>query len=137
MSEKPRGRVRFVECRLEPQAKGVRVEVALANHAGKKFTGTSEGEGERGKDPDLWHAADATVQALQQALKLGDILTLRDVVAFHIGDYPAVAVELRAMLGGKKRRLHGLYQAEDDRTRAAVLAVLAATNRTFGEGVPK
>ena len=52
MSEKPRGRVRFVECRLEPQAKGVRVEVALANHAGKTFTGVSAGEGERGKDPE-------------------------------------------------------------------------------------
>ena len=138
MSEKPRGRVRFVECRLEPQAKGVRVEVALANHAGKTFTGVSAGEGERGKDPDLWHAGAATVEALRQAVALvADTLTFRDVVAFQIGDYPAVAVELRVTLAGKKRRLHGLHPVEADRAKATVLAVLAATNRTFGEEVPK
>lgn len=125
-------RVRFVECRLESQAKGVRARVVLADPDGATYTGLSQGE--RDADPDLWHAAGATVDALRQALELGqDAITLRAVVAFQIGDHPAVAVELRTLADGKKRRLHGLCQAEDDRPRAAALAVMSATNRFFSE----
>jgi hypothetical protein len=134
MAEKRRGRVRFVECRLESRAKGVRVQVVLASHTGKTFTGVSEGEGERGREPDLWHAAVATVDALRQVLTLGaDTLVLRDAVPFELGDHSAVAVELRAMRDGEERQLRGMYHVKADRVEAAALAVLAATNRTFGE----
>jgi hypothetical protein len=134
MSEKPRGRVRFVECRLESLAKGVQARVVLANQAGKTFTGVSEGAGERGREPDLWHSAAAAVEALRQAVALGaDTLTLRDVVPFQMGDHSAVAVELMATLHGMERQLRGLYHVKADRAAAAALAVLAATNRTIGE----
>ncbi len=133
MPDKPRGRVRFVECRLENQTKGVRARVVLADRDGATFTGLSQGE--RDSDPDLWHTADATVDALRQTLKLGpEALRLRDVVAFQIADQPAVAVELRSLVDGQQRRLHGLCRAEADRARAAALAVLGATNRFLGEG---
>lgn len=132
MSDKPQGRVRFVECRIENRTKGVRARVVLAGPSGATFTGLSEGE--RDNDPDLWHAAAATVDALQQVEQLGpEAFRLRDVVAFQIADQPAVAVELRTVVDGQQRRLHGLCRAEADRARAAALAVLSATNRFLGE----
>jgi len=134
MPQKPQGRVRFVECRLENQAAEVTARVVLAARDGAAFTGVSRGTR---KDADLWQAADATVDALRQVFELGpDALKLRDVVAFEIGGSPAVAVELRAILDSQQRRLHGLCRAEADRTRAAALAVLAASNRFFSEGAP-
>jgi hypothetical protein len=132
MPQNPLGRVRFVECLLEDQGAEVSARVVLATRDGGAFTGLSRGNR---KDADLWQPADAAVEALRQALKLGpDALKLRDVVAFEIGGSPAVAVELRGLLEGETRRLHGLCRAEADRPRAAALAVLAASNRFFGEG---
>ncbi len=130
MSEKLQRRVRFVECRLDNKHGSVHAQVVLADVEGKTFTGV--GQGEREIDADLWFSADATVDALRQILELApDQLKLREVVAFQIGDHPAVAVEVGTYLGGQKRRLHGLCQAEADRARAAALAVLGATNRFF------
>jgi hypothetical protein len=132
MPQKPQGRVRFVECRLEIQAAETSARVVLAARDGAAFIGLSRG---KRKDADLWQAADATVVALRQVFALEpDALSLRDVVGFEIGGSPAVAVELRARVDGEQRRLHGLCRAEADRPRAAALAVLAASNRFFGEG---
>lgn len=134
MPQKPQGRVRFVECRLDNQAAEVTARVVLAARDGADVTGVARGSR---KDGDLWQAADATVDALRQIFQLGaDALKLRDVVAFEIGGSPAVAVELRALLDGQRVRLHGLCRAETDRPRAAALAVLAASNRFFGEAAP-
>lgn len=94
MSQKPQGRVRFVECRLEIQAAETSARVVLAARDGAAFTGLSRG---KRKDADLWQAADATVVALRQVFALEP-----DALA--------------------------------DRPRAAALAVLAASNRFFGEG---
>lgn len=55
-----------------------------------------------------------------------------ELVAFEMSEGPSVAVSQRATIHGQKRRLFGLNQIQDDRGRAAVLAVLSATNRLFG-----
>lgn len=127
-------RFRFVQCRLDrPSDHAVEARVVLADADEGTFAATAEGS--RADDADLWYAAEATVAALRLALELDDdVLRLTDVVAFEIAGSPAVAVSLRAHLDERSRRLFGLCQAEDDRGRAAALAVLSATNRYFTGG---
>ncbi len=125
-------RVRFVACRVESPADDVtRAVVVLENAAGRSFEGAAEHEG---SDGDLWSTAHATTHALRQALGLPEAaLRLRDVTAFEISESPAVAVALRLQVEGPRRRLFGLSQMEDDRGRAAAIAVLGATNRILSK----
>jgi hypothetical protein len=133
MLERPLRRVRFLACDVERLGDRFRARVELADGDTKTVTGNAERDA--GPDGDLWCAADATVAALRETLSLGDeALSLREVVVFEIEGKPAVAVSLRAYVQGQRRRLFGLTEAQEDRGRAAAVAVLNATNRFFTGG---
>lgn len=133
MLDRPLRRIRFAECELERLESGFHARVVLVDGDQITVSGTAD----RGQDPDgdLWCAAEATVAALRGLLDLGpEALILREVVQFQIEGSPAVATSLRVLVDGKKRRLFGLTQADEDRGRAAALSVLNATNRYFSSG---
>jgi hypothetical protein len=132
MTDRTEQRTLFVECRLDAlDADRSRATVVLADRANRTYEGVGE---HAGAEHDLWSVAKATTQALQKALGLPEEdLRLKDVSAFTIDEGPAVAVSLRLRAGGEKRTLFGLNQTEDDRGRAAALAVLGATNRVLGK----
>jgi len=132
MPNRVQGRLRFIESRLEKRPDGrFWAEVALGDSGGQAFTGA--GQCAAGKDGDLWCVAEATLAALHAALGLGpSALSIRDIVAFEIDGSAAVAVSLWTDVRGEGRKLFGLCQADEDRGRAAALAVLSGTNRFFG-----
>jgi hypothetical protein len=132
MSNRVQGRLRFVESRIEKQPDGrLRAEVVLGDGGGRTFTGAAQLAS--AKDGDLWCVAEATLAALLAALEVGPAaLRIRDIVAFEIDGHPAVAVSLWTDVRGEARKLYGLCQADEDRGRAAALAVLSGTNRFFG-----
>lgn len=134
MPDRPEGRLRFHECQLERSSDDrLSARVVLTDATDQNHVGTAQ----RPHDDtgDLWAAAEATVAALRAALAIDDAaLHLTDVVAFDISASPAVAVSLRATHDGARRKLFGLCQAEEDRARAAALAVLSGTNRFFSDG---
>lgn len=124
-------RVRLTDCELNRAGGLLQASVALTEGEGPPVTGTAE-RGD-GLDADLWCVAEATLVALRAMLGGGvSTIVLRDVVTLEISDGPGVAVALQADVGGKKRRLFGLTQAEGDRARSAAKAVLSATNRLLG-----
>ena len=132
MSNRVEGRLRFAECRLERLPDGRLVaEVVLSDGSGRAFHGA--GQSAAATDGDLWCAAEATLAALHAALGLGpSVLRVRDIVSFEIDGSPAVAVSLWTDVRGEARKLFGLCPADEDRGRAAALAVLSGTNRFFG-----
>lgn len=134
MPDRLEGRVRFVEAQLARNADdSLAARVTLAPAESREVIGTSERQ--PGDAADLWCVAEATVGALREILDIGeDVLAVRDVVSFDIAENPAVAVSLKSAVGGEQRKLFGLCQAEQDRSRAAALAVLSATNRFFAGG---
>jgi hypothetical protein len=133
MPERSQRRVRFHECRVEPlPGDRCRAKVIL-DDGSSRFEGTAEGP--RADDGDLAAVAHATADAVRQALALTDPdLRFKSIIQFDIGGHPAVAVSLTAFQTGEKRALFGLCRADQDRHRAAALAVLSGTNRFFGTG---
>lgn len=134
MTERLNRRVQFLDCAFERIGDGtLRAKVSLQDGDRGTFTGRAEASM---KDAgDLWSAAAATVDALRSVFGFDEErLRLKDVVAFDLSDELAVAVELRAIEEGHKRRLMGLCQSEEDRGRAAACSVLSATNRFFRDG---
>jgi hypothetical protein len=133
MLERSPRRVRFLSSDVERSGDRFRGWVELMDGDDQTVRGTADREA--GPDGDLWCAADAAIAALRQALGLGDAaLTLREVVVFEIEGKPAVAVSLRAYVQGQRRRLFGLTEIDDDRSRGTARAVLNATNRFFANG---
>lgn len=124
-------RVRLADCHLERTGNRLKARVVLAESDDQPVTGTAECAD--AADADLWCSAEATVAALRQILDLAAAsLVLKGVASLEIADGPGVAVALHTDIGGDKRRLFGLTQAEQDRARSAAKAVLSATNRVFG-----
>jgi hypothetical protein len=128
------GRLRFIESRLEklPDDRW-RAHVVVGGAEERQYVGNAERSPER--DGDVWCVAEATAAAFREAVNVpAAALSVRDVVAFDIDGSPAIAVSLTAELQGRKRKLFGLCQTDEDRARGAALAVLSATNRFFGDG---
>ncbi len=126
------GRLRFMQCDLEnlPDEQ-VRISVTLGG-GDDTFTGSMTGPA--ADDGALWCAAEATVRALHLALNLEEgVLSLKDVVSFEINGKPAVAVSMSTRIDGRKRRLYGLCQAQENQVQSAALSVLNGSNRVYGD----
>jgi hypothetical protein len=121
----------LTDCQLRSQDQRVLAQVTLTDSGGRSATGTAERP--QGGNAELWCSAEATVGALREILNLERAaLMVKDIVTLEISDGPGVAVGLLAEIEGKRRRLFGLAQAEDDRARSVAKAVLGATNRLVG-----
>lgn len=132
MLDRPKRRIRFVECSVRDQGDRIEARVALVD-GDTPFEGMAERPSEEGGVP--WPAAEATVDALRQAYGLdADQMRLKDVVSFDIDGHPAVATSILTTVGGERRSLFGLSRVVDDEGQAAALAVLGATNRFFRAG---
>ncbi|MFQ5705569.1 MAG: hypothetical protein ACE5HT_16315 [Gemmatimonadales bacterium] len=132
MLDRPKRRIRFVECGIRDQGDRIETRVALVD-GDTPFEGRVERANGEGGIPRA--VAEATLEALRQAYGLeADQVTLKDVVLFDIGGHPAVATSILTTVGGERQSLFGLSQIVDDQGQAAALAVLGATNRFFGNG---
>lgn len=133
-TERASRRVRFVSCETEwlPGSQ-CRVRVRLAPASGDVVEGTAESDG--GDLDRARSAAQATVAALRQALKLpDDALRLQQIEAVEVFKSPVVAVALAARHNGAQRALLGFCRVGADPAQAAPFAVLGAANRFFGIG---
>jgi hypothetical protein len=116
--------VRFVRAQFDTLVSGrcaAQVELAGADatYVGRAEGGSIDAEGLRA-------AARATADALQD---LGHPVAVNRVEMVTAFGEAAVAVQATAQHEGETRRLVGFCLAGDDPLRAAVLAVLNATNR--------
>jgi hypothetical protein len=122
-------RVRFVSHRVERAPTGrCRADVVLARPGGAEFTGTAVGQSVA--LGDLRITAEATLDALHRAgaRHRFELLGLKAVRAF---DETVVLVQVAVVGGGGPPRLVGAAMYTEDHSRAAVLAVLNATNRVL------
>ncbi len=110
-----------------------RSKVSLEWQPGDQFTGTAEGLGTQAAE--LRCAAQAAVEALQQAVGTRMTFELLGVKAVKAFDATVVIVSLSCRNGDPPSRLVGSCLAVDDVHRGAVLAVLNATNRLLGNVV--
>jgi len=127
------GRLRLVgyRCGRSP-ASVCRVEVELEDGAGNRTSGAAEGA--LAFSGELRIAAEATLRALESArpgLPRFDLLGVKTLRAF---DANVVIVAVAAQRLGVPTRLLGCVQSAGDLDRAAVLAVLDATNRVCALG---
>ncbi len=132
MLDRPKRRIRFVECRVRDDGDRVEATVALVD-GDTPIERTVERASGEGAVP--WVAAAATLEALRQAYGIeADQVSLKDVVSLDIDGHPAVATSIVTTVGGERRSLFGLSKVVDDAGQAAARAVLGATNRFFGSG---
>lgn len=105
-------------------------EVELEWVDGVKVTGKANGP----SSPmgDLRVAAEATLKALEGFSKGAILFELSGVKALRAFDTNVVIVAVSLRQGEGPQRLMGSYLAERDPIRAAVYAVLNATNRLLG-----
>ncbi len=130
MLDRPKRRIRFVECHVRDNGDRVETRVALVD-GDTPVEGMVERASGEGVVP--WAAAEATLEALRQAYGIeADQVSLKDVVSLDIGGQPAVATSIATIVGGERLSLFGVSRVVDDKGDAAVLAVLGATNRVFG-----
>ena len=130
MLDRPKRRIRFVECHVRDNGDRVETRVALVD-GDTPVEGMVERASGEGVVP--WAAAEATLEALRQAYGIeADQVSLKDVVSLDIDGHPAVATSIVTTIGGEQRSLLGLSRIVDDEGEAAALAVLGATNRFFG-----
>ena len=127
------GRLRLTGYRcVRTPASVCRVEVELEDGAGNRATGTAQGA--LAVNGELRIAADATLRALESArpgLPKFDLLGVKTLRAF---DANVVIVAVATQRMGVPTRLLGCVQSAGDLDRAAVLAVLDATNRVCALG---
>ena len=124
-------RIRFSGAQRIPVAAGqYRVRVKLEAPDRKNFLGTAEGR--ESLESQLHAVAEATVDALRQAVSVGGkkvTLELKEVAAFDAFGKPGVMVSLRGTYQNTERPLLGFAALEADVPRSVVKAVLSATNR--------
>ena len=132
-------RVRLEECEVKQlPGGGVEGHVTLVWNPDHRFVGTVEGEDS--PEGRMRCAADATAMALDRATayalarepgsqeKVGfEVLDVIETHAAHEDDVMLVLVSIT--VGDVVTRVTGSCLSEDQPTRAAVLAVLRATNR--------
>ncbi len=126
-----RGRLKFVDFDFSTLPSGrCHSRVVLRLKAGVSFQGTAEGLGS--PTGELRCAAEAAVQALQQAVEEKVRLELLGVKAVRAFDSMVVIVSLSCHDGTPAKRVVGSYLTERELPRGAALAVLNATNRLLG-----
>ncbi len=126
-----RGRLRFVDFEFKSLPNGRCLsKVVLEWQPGTSFEGSAEGLGSQ--TGELRCAAQAAVEALEQAVKDQIRLELLGVKAVRAFDATVVIVSLACHDGVPARRVVGSYLSEDALPRGAALAVLNATNRLMG-----
>ena len=127
------GRLRLAAYRcVRTPASVCRVEVELEDSAGNRTSGVAEGA--LAFSGELRIAAEATLRALESArpgLPRFDLLGVKTLRAF---DANVVIVAVATQRLGVPTRLLGCVQSAGDLDRAAVLAVLDATNRVCALG---
>jgi hypothetical protein len=129
-----RERLRFTNFSFSRTPAGLcTAEVELEWIEGQRVTGKKTGQ----SSPmgDLRIAAEAGIQAIESFTKGELQLELLGVKALRAFDANIVIVSLELKRGDGPRRLLGSYLAERDPIRAAVVAVLNATNRILGNFV--
>jgi hypothetical protein len=132
MVDRPKRRIRFVECRVQDHGDNLEAKVSLVDGDTPIETRVERPSGEGGI---AWAAAEATVEAIRQAYEIEpDQVVWKDVVSMEIGERPAVAASIVTTVGGERRSLFGLSGVVDGEGKAAALAVLGATNRFFRSG---
>jgi hypothetical protein len=125
-----RTRLKFVDFDFAILPSGrCRSKVVLEWKQGASFEGAAEGLGSQ--TGELRCAAEATVEALEQAVDGKVKLELLGVKAVRAFDAVVVIVSLSCH-NGKAQRVVGSYLSEDELPRGAALAVLNATNRLLG-----
>ena len=124
----PNVRIRFEDFEFEQRPDGsCSARVVLAWDEGKRFTGSAEGiTSELGV---LRCAADATTQALELAVDKRAKLDLQGVTTIKAFDTVVVVVSIASTIDGHTQRVVGSTVVDGDPGRAAVRAVLSATNR--------
>lgn len=124
-----RERLRFDNLELERFPNGRCVaRVVLHWTRGREFTG--EAEGTQTKQGELQAAAKAALDAAAASVEGRVGLELRGVKAVRAFDAWVVVASVSARVDGLDIRLLGAFPSPDtDVSRAAVLAVLDATNR--------
>ena len=127
------GRLKLTGYRcIRTPASVCRVEVELEDAAGNRATGAAQGA--LAFSGELRIAAEATLRALENArpgLPRFDLLGVKTLRAF---DANVVIVAVATQRRGVPTRLLGCVQSAGDLDRAAVLAVLDATNRVCALG---
>ena len=127
------GRLRLTGYRcIRTPASVCRVEVELEDATGNRTSGAAEGA--LAFSGELRIAAEATLRALELArpgLPRFDLLGVKTLRAF---DANVVIVAVATKRLGVPTRLLGCVQSAGDLDRAAVLAVLDATNRVCALG---
>ena len=133
MIDRPKRRIRFVECRVQDHGDRFEAKVSLVDGE-TPIDVTVERPSGSGGGP--WAAAEATVEAIRQAYDIEpDQVILKDVVSLEMDGRPAVATSIVTTVGGERRSLFGLSGVVDsEEGKAAALAVLGATNRFFRSG---
>ena len=125
-----RERLKFVEFEFATLASGrCRSRVVLEWREGVSFEGSAEGLSSQ--TGQLRCAAEATVEALEQAVDGKVKLELLGVKAVRAFDAVVLIVSLSCH-NGTAQRVVGSYLSEDELPRGAALAVLNATNRLLG-----
>ena len=125
-----RERLKFVEFEFATLASGrCRSRVVLEWREGVSFEGSAEGLSSQ--TGQLRCAAEATVEALEQAVDGKVKLELLGVKAVRAFDAVVIIVSLSCH-NGTAQRVVGSYLSEDELPRGAALAVLNATNRLLG-----
>jgi hypothetical protein len=76
--------------------------------------------------------AEATLEALHRAASTGHRFELLGVKTVRAFDETVVLAQVAVVAGRGPTRLVGAAMGDDDQPRAAVLAVLNATNRVLG-----
>ncbi len=102
-------------------------EVELEHRSGEKIVGTANGSGY--DIGSMRTAAMASVAALEKAVPAGPKWELQGVKSTSAFDSTIVIVAITAQTENGPIRLVGSYVTDDDRERAAAVAVLNATNR--------
>ena len=127
-------RIRFVGLDVSRASSGsCRATVRLAGTDGRQVEGAADGEASAAAD--LRAAALATVEALHQAARTPHRFSLLGVKSVRAFDRHVVLVQLGFAPApgavGAPTQLVGSAFADDDLMRAAVLAVLNASNRVL------
>jgi hypothetical protein len=135
MTRPPRA-LRFISAQLEelaPDRRRATVIVQLQPEV--DCVGTADARGERSDLASFRCVAEATAEALLQAVGAGDdMLDIDGISVIETLGKSILFVAIAADFGGETRELLGFSVIGSDHAKAGALAVLNATNRFLGVG---